>query len=117
MLGARGDVAVADEAFGVDFEAEVAVVTGDVPMGTMAGDAGRHIRLVMLANDVSLQPDPRRAGEGLRLPAIQACILVLAGRRDSRRAWRCMARCQGPSAADLDAQRQGIPVGRTRAWT
>jgi fumarylacetoacetate (FAA) hydrolase len=55
MLGAREDVAVADEAFGVDFEAEVAVVTGDVPMGTMAGDAGRHIRLVMLANDVSLR--------------------------------------------------------------
>ena len=55
MLGAREDVAVADEAFGVDFEAEVAVVTGDVPMGTMAGEAGRHIRLLMLANDVSLR--------------------------------------------------------------
>lgn len=55
MLGACEDVAVAEEAFGIDFEAEVAVITDDVPMGTTAADAGRHIRLVMLANDVSLR--------------------------------------------------------------
>ena len=55
MLGPCEDVPVADEAFGIDFEAEVAVITGDVPMGTSAADAGRHIRLLMLANDVSLR--------------------------------------------------------------
>jgi fumarylacetoacetate (FAA) hydrolase len=55
MLGARDDIAMADEAWGIDFEAEVAVVTADVPMGTPAADAGRHIRLLMLANDVSLR--------------------------------------------------------------
>ena len=55
MLGGCEDVVLADEAWGIDFEAEVAVVTGDVPMGTAAGDAERCIRLFMLANDVSLR--------------------------------------------------------------
>jgi len=55
MLGACDDIVLADEAWGIDFEAEVAVVTGDVPMGTAAADAGRHIRLLMLVNDVSLR--------------------------------------------------------------
>ncbi len=55
MLGAREDIVLADEAWGIDFEAEVAVITGDVMMGTAAADAGRHIRLIMLANDVSLR--------------------------------------------------------------
>jgi fumarylacetoacetate (FAA) hydrolase len=55
MLGPREDIVLADEAWGIDFEGEVAVITGDVPMGTPADDAGRHIRLVMLVNDVSLR--------------------------------------------------------------
>lgn len=41
--------------FGIDFEAEVAVVTGDVPMGTRADQAAGHIKLLMLVNDVSLR--------------------------------------------------------------
>jgi len=55
MLGARDDIVLADEAWGIDFEAEVAVVTGDVPMGTTVAEAGRCIRLLMLVNDVSLR--------------------------------------------------------------
>jgi fumarylacetoacetate (FAA) hydrolase len=55
MLGPCEDIALRDEAWGIDFEAEVAVVTGDVPMGTSAADALRHVRLLMLANDVSLR--------------------------------------------------------------
>jgi len=55
MLGACADIELADEAWGIDFEGEVAVVTGDVPMGTSAADAGRRIRLLMLVNDVSLR--------------------------------------------------------------
>jgi fumarylacetoacetate (FAA) hydrolase len=55
MLGANDDIVLADEAWGIDFEAEVAVITSDVPMGTNAADAGRHIRLLMLVNDVSLR--------------------------------------------------------------
>jgi len=48
-------VVVASEAFGIDFEAEIAVVTGDVRMGATAAQALDGIRLVMLANDVSLR--------------------------------------------------------------
>jgi len=55
MLGPCEDIAHADEAWGIDFEAEVAVITGDVPMGARADEAAGAIRLVMLANDVSLR--------------------------------------------------------------
>jgi len=55
MLGACEDVVLADEAWGIDFEGEVAVVTGDVPMGTDEAHALSHVRLVMLVNDVSLR--------------------------------------------------------------
>ncbi|WP_226643657.1 fumarylacetoacetate hydrolase family protein [Microbulbifer variabilis] len=43
------------EGFGIDFEAEIAVITDDVPMGVTAEDALSHIKLVMLVNDVSLR--------------------------------------------------------------
>ncbi len=55
MLGACDEVRVPSEDFGIDFEAELAVVTGDVPMGTDADQALDGIRLLMLANDVSLR--------------------------------------------------------------
>lgn len=43
------------EADGIDFESEVAVITDDVPQGVSAEDAGSHIKLIMLVNDVSLR--------------------------------------------------------------
>ncbi len=55
LLGARDDITCASEDFGIDFEAEVAVITGDVPMGSDAAQCGRQIRLLLLANDVSLR--------------------------------------------------------------
>ncbi|HTI17078.1 MAG TPA: fumarylacetoacetate hydrolase family protein [Trinickia sp.] len=55
FLGPCDDIVCRSEAFGIDFEAEVAVITGDVPMGTSPEAALRGIRLVMLANDVSLR--------------------------------------------------------------
>jgi fumarylacetoacetate (FAA) hydrolase len=55
MLGAREDILLADEAWGIDFEGEVAVITGDVPMTTSAAAALGHIRLLLLVNDVSLR--------------------------------------------------------------
>ena len=55
FLGPRDDIPVADEAWGIDFEAEVVVITGDVPMGVSAEDALGHIRLITLVNDVSLR--------------------------------------------------------------
>jgi fumarylacetoacetate (FAA) hydrolase len=55
FIGPREDIVVASEDYGIDFEAEVAVITGDVPMGVSADQAGSHIRLLMLVNDVSLR--------------------------------------------------------------
>ena len=55
FLGPREDIAVAIEAWGIDFEAEVAVIVDDVPMGVSADQARQHIQLVMLVNDVTLR--------------------------------------------------------------
>ena len=55
FLAPRGDIRCADPEWGLDFEAEVAVVTGDVPRGADRETAAAAIRLVMLANDVSLR--------------------------------------------------------------
>ncbi|MEM6640477.1 MAG: fumarylacetoacetate hydrolase family protein [Pseudomonadota bacterium] len=55
FLGPRDDILVPSEDMGIDMEAETAVVTGDVPMGVQADDAGQHVRLLMIVNDVSLR--------------------------------------------------------------
>jgi fumarylacetoacetate (FAA) hydrolase len=55
MIGARDDIKVADEAWGIDLEAEIAIITSDVPMATKAANAGQYIKLVLLVNDVSLR--------------------------------------------------------------
>ena len=55
FVGPRDPILACDEAWGIDFEAEVAAVTGDVPIGASAETAARAIRLLMLVNDVSLR--------------------------------------------------------------
>jgi fumarylacetoacetate (FAA) hydrolase len=55
FLGPRDPVQVRDEGYGIDLEAEVLVVTDDVPMGVSAEEAAAHIQLVGLVNDVSLR--------------------------------------------------------------
>jgi len=55
FLGPRDNIPVIDEDWGIDFEAEIVVVTDDVPMGVSATDAVAHIQLIMLVNDVSLR--------------------------------------------------------------
>jgi fumarylacetoacetate (FAA) hydrolase len=55
FLGPRDPIPMADEAWGIDFEAEVAVIVGDVPMGASRDKAAAAIRLVVLVNDVSLR--------------------------------------------------------------
>ncbi|KAA2236146.1 fumarylacetoacetate hydrolase family protein [Salinarimonas soli] len=65
FLGPREPIPMADEAWGIDFEAEIAVVTGDVPMGATREQAAAAIRLVMLVNDVSLRNlIPAELGKG-----------------------------------------------------
>ena len=55
LRGGREPITLADEAWGCDMEAEICVVTGDIPQGVSAEAALGHIRLVGLVNDVSLR--------------------------------------------------------------
>ncbi len=55
FLGPRDPIAVAREDWGIDFEAEIAVAVDDVPMRVAPARAGRHIKALMLVNDVSLR--------------------------------------------------------------
>lgn len=55
FCGPYDPILIASENYGIDFEAEVAVVTDDVPMGISADNAAKHIKLIMLVNDVSLR--------------------------------------------------------------
>ena len=55
LRGPREPISLADEAWGCDMEAEICVVTGDVPQGVSAEAALDHVRLVGLVNDVSLR--------------------------------------------------------------
>jgi fumarylacetoacetate (FAA) hydrolase len=67
FLGPRDPIPLSDISWGCDMEAEVVVVTGDVPMGVSAEAALEHIRLVGLTNDVSLRgliPDELAKGFG-----------------------------------------------------
>jgi fumarylacetoacetate (FAA) hydrolase len=65
LLGPEDDIVCASEAYGIDFEAEVAVITTDVPMAVKPADALRHVRLLMLVNDVSLRNlIPAELGKG-----------------------------------------------------
>jgi fumarylacetoacetate (FAA) hydrolase len=55
FIGPTDPILAADEAWGIDMEGEVAVITDDVPYGCTAEQAERHIKLAMLVNDVSLR--------------------------------------------------------------
>ena len=67
LLGPNDPIELHDPAWGLDYESEVCVVLGDVPIGTKATDAGKYVRLVMLANDCTLRnliPDELAKGFG-----------------------------------------------------
>jgi fumarylacetoacetate (FAA) hydrolase len=65
FLPPRAPIPIPDESWGIDMEAEVAVITDDVPMGVSEADAAAHIKLVMLVNDVSLRNlIPAELGKG-----------------------------------------------------
>jgi fumarylacetoacetate (FAA) hydrolase len=55
LLGPTDDVPLLDPAWGLDFEGEVCAILGDVPIGTRADAAVRHVRLLCLANDLTLR--------------------------------------------------------------
>ena len=55
FLPPAGTIQAVSEDHGIDFEAEVCVITGDVPMGVSVDDAAESVRLICLINDVSLR--------------------------------------------------------------
>jgi fumarylacetoacetate (FAA) hydrolase len=55
FLSPTQDIVIRDESWGCDFESEVCVILGDTPMGTPSASAAPFVRLILLANDVSLR--------------------------------------------------------------
>lgn len=65
FLGPTEDIPLEDESWGCDFEAEIAVITDDVPMAVRPEKALSHVKLLMLVNDVSLRNlIPRELAKG-----------------------------------------------------
>ena len=55
LLGPRDPISLRDPAWGLDYESEVCCILDDTPLGTTAADAGRHVRLLAVANDITLR--------------------------------------------------------------
>ena len=114
LLGATQDAAFADEAWGIDFEAEVAVVTADVAQGTSAEQALESVRLLMLANDWSLRnliPGELAKGFGfLQAKPATAFSPVAVTPDELGAAWR-----GGRVHLTLDSHWNGRSVGRCEA--
>jgi fumarylacetoacetate (FAA) hydrolase len=112
FLGPTEPIAVADEAFGIDLEAEVAVITDDVPMGVSAAAARSHIRLVMLLNDVSLRrliPDELAKGFGFFQGKPRSSCSPVAATPDALgEAWR-EARLHLPLRSWINGKELGHP--------
>jgi fumarylacetoacetate (FAA) hydrolase len=98
---------------GVDFEAEVAVITDDVPLGTSAAEAAAHIKLYMLANDVSLRrliPAELAKGFGFFVGKPATSFAPVAVTPDELR-----SSLQGDAIAlPLRVDVNGVPFGRAR---
>lgn len=114
FLGARDDIMLADEAWGCDLEAEIVVVTGDVPQGLSASDALCYIRLVGLVNDVSLRnliPAELEKGFGfVQSKPASALSPVLVTPDSLGEFWR-----QGKLHRTLMVDLNGAPFGRAVA--
>lgn len=112
FIGPEDDILAGDEAWGIDMEGEVAAVTGDVPMGVSAQDAGRHIRLLMLVNDVSLRnliPKELEKGFGFFQSKPASAFSPVAVTPDELGVhWRD-GRVHLPLLVDLNGQRFGTP--------
>ena len=111
FIGPR-DKVVADESWGIDFEAEVTVVTGDVPMGVSPEEAAKAVRLVMLVNDVSLRnliPNELAKGFGFFQSKPSSAFSPVAVTPDELGvAWRD-AKVHLPLVVDLNGKRFGQP--------
>ncbi len=114
FLGPRDPIPLIDEAHGLDLEAEVAVVTDDVPMGLDAASALQHVKLLMLVNDVSLRglvPSELAKGFGFFQSKPSSAFSPVAATPDELGdAWR-----EGKLALPLSAKVNGALLGRPNA--
>lgn len=112
FIGPADAIVAADEAFGIDFEGEIAVITDDVPMGIRPETAEGHVQLVMLANDVSLRnliPAELAKGFGFfhaKPASAFSPVAVTPDELDS--AWHD-AKLHLPLTVELNGERFGAP--------
>lgn len=114
FLGARDPIPLADEAWGCDLEAEVVVVTGDVPQGVNRAEALAAIRLVGLVNDVSLRnliPAELAKGFGFLQSKPASAFSPVFVTPDSLGGWWR----DGKLHRRLNVDINGKPFGRTEA--
>jgi len=112
FLAPTDPIPLEDEAFGCDFESEVAVITGDVPQGTSAEQAARHVRLVMLLNDVSLRnliPPELAKGFGFFVSKPQSALSPFAVTPDELGDAWCNGRVHLPLRTVLNGELFGDP--------
>jgi len=113
FLGPRDPIPLADEAWGCDLEAEVAVITGDVPLGASRETALAAIRLVMLCNDVSLRnliPGELNKGFGFFQSKPASAFSPVAVTPDALPGWR-----DGRLAGKMETELNGKPLGEADA--
>src|SRR3954468_5258314 len=114
MLAPRDSIPLADEAWGCDLEAEIVVVTDDVPRGLSPADALDHIKLIGLVNDVSLRGlIPAELGKGfgfLQSKPASALSPVFVTPDALGDAWR-----EGKLHGVLKVDLNGAPFGRADA--
>jgi fumarylacetoacetate (FAA) hydrolase len=116
FLDPREPIRMADEAFGIDLEAEVAVIVGDVPMGADRAAALAAVRLVMLVNDVSLRnliPQELAKGFGFFQSKPSTAFSPVAVTPDELGTAWSDGRLSGVLRVDLNGQ----PLGRADAGT
>ena len=114
LLGPREPIRMDTEDWGIDFEAEVAVITGDVPQGADLDTARRAIRLVLLVNDVSLRnliPGELAKGFGFLQSKPSSAFSPVACTPDALGAAWDGGRLHGTLRVD----RNGAPFGRADA--
>jgi fumarylacetoacetate (FAA) hydrolase len=112
FTGPRDPIYALSEEWGIDLEAEVAVVTGDVRMGASVGDCAQAIRLVMLVNDVSLRnliPNELAKGFGFFQSKAASAFSPVAVTPDELGAHWADSKLHLPLLVDLNRQPFGKP--------
>ncbi|WP_422039541.1 fumarylacetoacetate hydrolase family protein [Roseibium sp.] len=114
FLAPRDPIRMRDEAWGIDMEGEIAVVTGDVPMGISPEEARNSIQLVMIVNDVSLRGlIPAELGKGFgffQSKPSSAFSPVAVTPEELGDAWQ-----DGKLHLPLNVDLNGAPFGRAQA--